>query len=378
MDKKPKILICGVLPPPLFGHSALYEILMGSSFVKEFPISFLNLKFWSYQQHKKITIQKISKLILYFGDYFLRIVIFRPKYILYNMSWDKMPFLKDFLFCATGRILGCQVVIHDMGQYAQEMYQSSGRGYRFLMRWLLKRTSACIVLGGKTYQSYLGLIDPQKVIAVPGSVEDTIDVARYLEKSKDPEQPLKILYFSYLSQSKGVHVAFKAAARILEKNRHVKFTFVGPFESPEIERDFLDLQKKYPSQIEYAGYVQSLEERVRLYRSADIFIFPTLRDVFGLVLLHAMAESLPIVASDEGNVSEIIEEGRSGFLISKGNDMQLAEKIQILIDNPALRKTMGEWNRAKYLKMYRPEHYGQRMSQAFLRIEQGNENSKHG
>ena len=97
MDKKEKILICGILPPPFFGHSKMYEMLMQSDFVREFDITFLNMRFWTYGKHKKVTGEKIFKLIFYYVKFFVLIIVKRPGYILYNISFDKMPFLKDFL-----------------------------------------------------------------------------------------------------------------------------------------------------------------------------------------------------------------------------------------------------------------------------------------
>ena len=61
--KKTKILICGILPPPNFGHSMLYQALMESRFVQEFDVVFFNMKFWSYEKHKKVTVAKLFKFI---------------------------------------------------------------------------------------------------------------------------------------------------------------------------------------------------------------------------------------------------------------------------------------------------------------------------
>jgi len=61
-DKRIKILICGILPPPYFGHSMLYKMLMASSFPNAFETRFLNMKFWSYATNKKVTIEKIFPL----------------------------------------------------------------------------------------------------------------------------------------------------------------------------------------------------------------------------------------------------------------------------------------------------------------------------
>ena len=65
-SKKIKILICGILPPPNFGHSIIYKMLMASSFPDAFDTKFLNMQFWTYGTHKKVTIEKLFKMVKYY------------------------------------------------------------------------------------------------------------------------------------------------------------------------------------------------------------------------------------------------------------------------------------------------------------------------
>jgi len=368
MKEKQKILICGILPPPLFGHSAMYKILMESSFVDVFDIIFLDMKFWSYAQHKKVTMVKILKMNKYLIQYVWLIIIKRPRYILYNMSFDKMPLLKDFLFCFIGKIFGCRIVIHDMGQYARELYDSSGRVYQALIRWMMNNTTACILLGEETKSSYDGFIESRRLISVPGSVEDTESIALDGNGRNKLQQEINVLYFSYMTESKGVLTAFKAASKVLSRNKSVCFTFAGPIGSESIQEAYSQLSQQFNSRVNCLGYIGDIEERTRIYREADIFIFPTLRDVFGLVLLHAMAEGLPIVASVEGTIPEIIKDGVNGFLVEKENDEQLAQRIEELANDHALRMAMGKANRQRYEEVYSPKVYGNNMIKALEEI----------
>ena len=370
MTKKEKILICGILPPPLFGHSAMYKILMESTFVEAFDITFLDMKFWSYDQHKKINIVKLLKLVKYLLQYIFLVIVKRPRYVLYNMSFDKIPLLKDFLFCFIGKIFGCRIVLHDMGQYVKELYQSSGKVYRLLIRWLLKNTTASILLGEKTKLMYEGFIEPYRLFSVPGSVEDTQDIIITEETPKATTRDVNVLYFSFMAKSKGALIAFKAAQKVLDSDNSVRFTFAGPMEPGSVQETFNQLKDKYNSRVRYLGYIGDISERTKIYRDSDIFIFPTQRDVFGLVLLHAMAEGLPIIASVEGTIPEIINNEENGFLVNKGDDGQLAQRILQLANDRQLRKSMGEANRRRYLEVYSPKEYGRKMIEAFDGINQ--------
>ena len=70
MSTKTKVLICGILPPPYFGHSMIYKVLLDSSFPQAFEVTFFNMNFWSYKHHKKVTIVKILKMVQFFVQFF--------------------------------------------------------------------------------------------------------------------------------------------------------------------------------------------------------------------------------------------------------------------------------------------------------------------
>jgi glycosyltransferase involved in cell wall biosynthesis len=76
-------------------------------------------------------------------------------------------------------------------------------------------------------------------------------------------------------------------------------------------------------------------------RAADIVVLPTLGEGFGLVLLEAMAQCRPVVASDVTSIPEIVEDGRTGILVPPRSPRALADALQRLIANPELRRSMG-------------------------------------
>jgi len=292
----------------------------------------------------------------------------RPQYILYGISFDKMPFLKDALFCLTGRLLGSRVVLHDMGQYLKIMHDSGGRIWQNFVRWFMRRMTASIVLGEKARLIYAGFMDLNRVFVLPGAVEDSagIEASRKISDGK-----IEILYFSFLSVSKGIWTALKAVPLVIAQNRKVHFTFAGPVESPQLETEISEFIRTRGLEdfVTLAGYVGDEKARTRYFRQSDIFIFPTHRDVFGLVLLHAMAESLPVVASREGCVPEIVLEGEGGLLFDKGDDQALARNILALAADPARRAEFGRRNRARYEQYFTVDSFGRRSIAIFRELE---------
>jgi glycosyltransferase involved in cell wall biosynthesis len=363
----PKVLICGVLPPPCFGHSVIYKMLMASSFPDGVRSRFMNMHFWSYATNKKVTAGKLFKMIQYYVQYVATIIVWRPRYVLYNSSFYPMPYSKDFLFCATGIILGRRVIFHDFGQYVRELYDGAKGWRRATLRWMLRHACGSIVMGERVRSTYRGLMDDARVHVVPGVVEDTLTL-NVPAVHKDPGI-VNVLYFSNMSRDKGVHVAFDAVPAILKGHDNIRITFAGPLENDAIAQRLENLQKSFPGRVTYMGYIERAEERTAIYRAADIFIFPTLRDVFGLVLLHAMAEGLPIVASREGTIPEILPTEENGLLFPKGNARALADDVLVLASDGARRARMGRANRGRFQKEYTLEVYGRRMINVFREIE---------
>jgi len=135
-----------------------------------------------------------------------------------------------------------------------------------------------------------------------------------------------------------------------------------------------DIRKKYSSK-----NIKFISEKIpyskiyeKLYSKADIFVLPTYFDAYGLVFLEAMAAGIPCVGTDIFSVPEIIQNKKNGFLINspisdyekngrhkdpglseekvKKMDLskvtnQLIEKLSLLIENPQLRKKMGNQGR---------------------------------
>jgi hypothetical protein len=105
-----------------------------------------------------------------------------------------MPFLKDFVFCMTGHFLGRKVIIHDMGQYLRELDLALKPLPQKLLRFMMRRVYASIVLGEVTRKVYEGYMNINRVFAVPGAVADS----KFLPGDKIPGDHIQVLYFSFL------------------------------------------------------------------------------------------------------------------------------------------------------------------------------------
>jgi len=111
-----------------------------------------------------------------------------------------------------------------------------------------------------------------------------------------------------------------------------------------------------------------------LYRRAEVVVFPSVNDAFGLVILEAMACGVPVVASDRSGAPDIIDDGVDGFIVPARDSAAIADRVERLRD-PRLRRQMGEAARAKILSRYTPAHYAARVGAV---LEQIRGKARHG
>jgi glycosyltransferase involved in cell wall biosynthesis len=110
--------------------------------------------------------------------------------------------------------------------------------------------------------------------------------------------------------------------------------------------------EKEPSFLRSVGWV-SYEKMPSLYEKADICVFPSVwPEPFGRVAVEAMTAGKPVIASRIGGLKDIVVDGKTGFLVKPGDADELAKKIDILLDNPKLRDSMGKNGRERAERFY--------------------------
>lgn len=92
-----------------------------------------------------------------------------------------------------------------------------------------------------------------------------------------------------------------------------------------------------------------------LLSQAHVFVLCTKWEGLPRSIIEAMRTGLPVVASRVGGVPELVEDGVTGFLVSKGNLDEMRERLRTLLDDPSMRETMGAAGRAAYEANFRIE-----------------------
>jgi glycosyltransferase involved in cell wall biosynthesis len=143
-----------------------------------------------------------------------------------------------------------------------------------------------------------------------------------------------ILFVSRLVWEKDLRILANAYQQLKTKRTDFEMVIVGDGHARS------EFEQMMPG-AHFLGY-QSGVALAESFASADIFVFPSTTETFGLVTLEAMASGVPPVAAKIGGAIEIIEEGTSGLLAQPLDGADLAQKVEWLLDHPDVRRTMGE------------------------------------
>ena len=181
-------------------------------------------------------------------------------------------------------------------------------------------------------------------------IPHSVDTKKFniLEKRKGKE--IRILFVGRLDEEKGIQIILDASKKFKKSN--VKFYFAGKGEYAE---KIKSLEKELP--VKLLGYVDNEDMLVKIYNDSDIFVLPSIssnrwEELFGIVLIEAMSCGLPVIASDCVGPKEIIDNGKTGFVIPQNNVEELVEKLDMLINNKELREKMGIHGRQKAVRDY--------------------------
>jgi glycosyltransferase involved in cell wall biosynthesis len=133
----------------------------------------------------------------------------------------------------------------------------------------------------------------------------------------------------------------------------------------------VNIVKRYTnaSNIHFAGYV-TRDVLAAYYQQCDIFVFPTLGEGYGLVLLEALSCGLPVICSDLAGGNDAITDGYNGFVFEGGNNDALKEKIEWFIQHREKISQMSK-NARKTAMNYSWEHYYNKLNLAIKHIMEG-------
>lgn len=193
---------------------------------------------------------------------------------------------------------------------------------------------------------YGGIKEKQMALCPYGANFESAE-PKYCKRS---DTRLKIIYVGIVAALKGIHYLLEAVMQIPESE--VDLTVVGAYDNNEHSLD------KYKRRVNFTGAV--LHEKVKeLLLQADVFVFPSLGDGFGLAILEALSCGLPCIVSENCGGNDAITDYENGFVIPPQDVGAIKEKILWFYEHPERLHDMSE-AAIKTAKKYTWEAYNRK------------------
>lgn len=224
-------------------------------------------------------------------------------------------------------------------------------------RWLYKHATSLVIAVTEAIRGqYLaaGLVEPQRVVVLQGGADATlyrpqpVDATVRQTVGGVAGVPL-VGMVAGLRYMKGHAVVVDAALRLAARGIRPRFAFVG---RGAMERGIVDTIKRagLESQFTLAGWVSNVPAVMAAF---DVALYvPLESEGMSRVVFEYLAAARPLIASRVGVVPEILADGRHAALVAAGDAGTLAEALERLLADGALRTRLGESARALVLERY--------------------------
>lgn len=160
-----------------------------------------------------------------------------------------------------------------------------------------------------------------------------------------------ITFSGRLEYKKGVDILINAYATALKKDETLpELVIMGDGTS---RRNFVKIAQDLgiSHRVHFTGMISNLDVHQNLINSA-MHVVPSLAEPFGITAIESMLEGTPVIASDSGGLKEIVEDERTGLLVSPGDIDMLASAILRLWEHPELRKKLSGASKEKARNVY--------------------------
>ena len=182
----------------------------------------------------------------------------------------------------------------------------------------------------------------------------------------EPLNPFQFIFVGRLVFYKNLEVLIKAISIVKNSEPRIKLVIVG--DGPH-KKSLENLSNKLGirTNIEFTGYVTA-EEKIRLISSSLAFLFPSLCEGFGLVILEAFSQEKPVIVSDIRPLSDIIQHEKTGFIVNPNDENKWSEYILRLVKNPQESSVMGKNGNNDLKNTYSEEIMYTKISQMYKSI----------
>jgi len=363
------IIAVAQTPPPFHGQAVMNQYLLEGEYSE---IQFHHVRMAFSGDIQEVGVFRWKKMF-HLAAVFFRIVTARLQtgaQVLYYppASPNMVPFLRDCVLLIGTRWLFKKTVFHFHASGLKGFYERLPWPLQKAFHWAYGRPALSISISSFA-KADAKFFDSQAISVIPNGIPEP-DIVKKLDRSSAQDAP-EILFCGMVTEEKGVGILLEACAHLKTKGIHFRCTIVGRAVS-EADQNLFDnfIQSNQIEEIvQLIGPLHG-DEKWKAYAKADIFCFPTFysAETFPVVAIEAMMYGLPVVATNWRGLPDIVVDGETGFLVSPKDASAIAERLEQLISDTDLRRTMGAAGRKRYEERFTIEKFRDSMEEALSAV----------
>lgn len=331
-DHSRKIVMLGTRFGMMGGISSVVGVYRVSGLFERWPIVYL----CTHQDGSAVAKLKValSSLLRYVAMLLRRRVSVVHLHVSLGAS-----FWRKLVFFSLARLFRVPTIVHLHSGRFHEFYEEDCRPLeQRLIRYVFNSASHVIVLSEGWKQWLVGISSNPRVSAIYNPVQVNSGPLAC------PEKGCSLLSLGRLGRAKGTYDLLDAVAATRSRFPEVAVTLGGDGE--------IDQVREYAVKLGISGNVHipgwlSGDAKTEILMSSSIYCLPSYHEGLPMSVLEAMSYGIPVVASSVGGIPEVIDDGKTGYLIQAGDATSLSERIHRLLADPEMRQQMGAAARRK-------------------------------
>ena len=188
----------------------------------------------------------------------------------------------------------------------------------------------------------------------------------------------QLLYVGKIEERRNVYFLIEVFRKLRQNTPELQLVLVGNGEREYKEAFLNEIKKELANgDIIYKEKVQQ-KELPEIYGKAEVFLFTSNYEIFGMVLLEAMYFGLPVVSSMNGGASMLIEDGKNGYVIETFDLETWTQKLEDILRDRDKRARMGECAREKILRNFTWERIAEKFEAVYRQAVEEFERNRDG
>ena len=313
-----------------------------------------NISFFYYGNQDISKESRLTFFKRFFTDYhnfYLKLKQGNYDVVHINTSYNIKSYFRDSIFTLISKRAGCKTVVFWHG-WRWDFEKKFGKILRPFFHYTFGKADAMICLGSE-FSERLKAYDYRK----PIYIETTVVAGEIIDYAKKDSYHLKdksktILFLSRVEKAKGIYETLDSFKSLLKSFPEISLNIAGT--GNELKNAGKYVKEQGISAVNFLGWVEG-KDKIKLLSESDIFVLASYSEGMPICVLEAMAMGLAVVTTNVGGIKDFFNEGDMGLIVNPGDKVDLALKIETLLQDEELCKRQSEFNRNYALNNFTPQ-----------------------